>query len=141
MTGRAMNHRAKNGGVGVVIGVFAFSLIISVFLRSWAGDADPIPDTIILSEYNRTAGSAAFVHKDHGGTGDTKPACSDCHHTTAWDQTPEKCSVCHKPLDASAAPTDIVAFHKLCISCHKSEIERGNTHLSLACDSCHMPER
>jgi hypothetical protein len=41
-------------------------------------------------------------------------------------------------LDASAAPTDGVAFHKLCIGCHKTEIEHGNKRLSLACGSCHI---
>lgn len=45
------------------------------------------------------------------------------------------------PIDDTAAPTDTVAFHKLCIGCHKTEIEHGNKRIDLACDSCHAPER
>ncbi len=141
ISGRSINRRGKRGGVSVIIGFFVFSLIVPVLSRTWAGDVTTIPETITLSEYDRTAGLVTFVHKDHGSTGDAKPDCSVCHHTTAWDQTPERCSSCHKALDATSAPTDVVAFHKLCIGCHKSEIEKGNTRLTLACDSCHVAER
>jgi hypothetical protein len=127
--------------VPVIISVGVLSLIAPVLVGSRAAETVTPPDTITLSNYAGTEAPVTFSHKDHGSTGSEKPACAVCHHTTAWDQTPEKCSVCHKPLDASAAPTDIVAFHKLCIGCHKSEIERGDTRLSLACDSCHAPER
>jgi len=104
---------------------------------SGAVETSASPESIDLSSYNRTAGPVTFIHKDHGSTGETKPACADCHHTTAWDQVPEKCSVCHLPLDSTAAPTNDVAFHKLCIGCHKAQIEQGNKRLTLACDSCH----
>jgi len=131
----------KNVGIALVIGASAILLIMSSVVRTRAVETISVPDTVTLSDYSRTEGPVTFLHKDHGNTGEKKPSCLDCHHTTPWDQTPEKCSACHKPLEASAAPTDIVAFHKLCIGCHKSEIERGNARLSLACESCHKTER
>lgn len=121
-------------------------MIAAVLLFPAAGDPAPStpeksllrePDTVDLSRYDRGAGPVPFVHKNHGDTGSAKPSCSDCHHTTADDQTPGTCAACHTPFDDSAAPTDAVAFHKLCIGCHKAEIERGDTRLSLGCDSCH----
>jgi len=138
------------GQTGIPNGIVGPALVLTVFLLSvltWgvilirAAETATVPDTMSLSEYNRTAGSVTFIHKDHGSTGSDKPGCSDCHHTTARDQIPPKCSVCHGPFDNTDAPTDTVAFHLLCIGCHKSEIESGNRRIDLACDSCHMPER
>jgi hypothetical protein len=108
---------------------------------SRAAETIAVPDSIALSEYNRTAGVVTFVHKDHGSTGGEKPACSYCHHTTAWGQPPQKCSMCHMPIDDTAAPTDAVAFHKLCVGCHKAEIVRGDKRIDLGCGYCHVAER
>jgi hypothetical protein len=135
--------RIPNGTIGtalIFIAVFV-SILAWGLIHSRAAETATVPDTISLSEYNRTAGSVTFIHKDHGSTGSDKPGCSDCHHTTARDQILPKCSVCHGPFDNTDAPTDTVAFHLLCIGCHKSEIESGNRRIDLACDYCHMPER
>ncbi len=120
---------------------FVITLFIAGIAASTAAEKIAQPDTITLTEYNRTAGTVTFTHKDHGATGSQKPSCAFCHHTTAWDQTPGKCSVCHKAAEESGVPADIVAFHKLCIACHKDEIEKGDNRVSLSCDSCHTPEK
>jgi hypothetical protein len=135
-----MDHRKTRHPIGGITGIIVSALFLLApagTLFSVAAETSRGPDSIDLSAYKRTAGPVIFVHTDHGSTGDFKASCSDCHHTTARDQIPEKCSICHLPLDDSAAPTDAVAFHKLCIGCHKTEIEHGNKRLSLACDSCH----
>jgi hypothetical protein len=138
-----MNHHRKWSGTGTMTVTLA---VIILFLLSFgvalsrAAEIIAVPDSIDLSEYNGTAGVVTFLHKDHGSTGGKKPVCSDCHHTTALGQTPQKCSVCHMPIDDTAAPTDAVAFHKLCIGCHKAEIGRGDKHIDLGCGYCHVPE-
>jgi hypothetical protein len=138
------NHHERQGVIGpaaLILAVILLSILTWGLIFSRAAETSAVPDPISLSEYNRTAGSVTFVHKDHGSTGENKPGCSDCHHTTAWDQIPPKCSTCHMSLEDINAPTDTVSFHKLCIGCHKSEIERGDKRISLACDFCHMPEK
>jgi hypothetical protein len=132
------NKRRPIRGTAPVLVSLLLLLAAAVPIFSGTTGTAAAPDSVDLSGYNRTAGPVSFVHKDHGGTSETKPDCSVCHHTTARGQVPEKCSTCHQPLDDSAAPTDAVAFHMLCIGCHKAQIERGNKRLSLACDSCHL---
>lgn len=137
-----MNHPRKAPGVGRIPVIIASTLLFfaaGVAVHSSAAETAAVADSISLSPYSRTAGPVTFIHKLHGSTGASTPSCSDCHHTTARDQVPQKCSECHLPLDDAAAPTDTVAFHKLCIGCHKTEIEQSNKRLSLACDSCHPP--
>lgn len=139
-----MNHLRQQSGIGgmvLIIAIILFSILTWGLIFSRAAEIAAVPDSISLSEYNRTTGCVTFVHKDHGSTGSKKPICSDCHHTTARDQTPQKCSICHNPVDDTTAPTDAVAFHILCIGCHKTEIERGDKRIDLVCDSCHMPEK
>lgn len=137
-----MKRPRKAPGVGRTVAIIASIFLFvgtGVAVYSSAAETAAVADSISLSPYARTASPVTFIHKAHGSTGESTPSCSDCHHTTAWDQVPEKCSACHMPLDDSAAPTDTVAFHKLCIGCHKTEIGLGNKRLSLACDSCHLP--
>jgi hypothetical protein len=125
------------GGTTLILIILLLSLASIGPISSMSAETPSVPDSIDLSRYDQTAGPVTFIHKDHGSTGKTKPACSDCHHTTAWDQVPEKCSTCHTPLGDTTSPTDAVAFHKLCVGCHKTEITNGNMRLTLACDSCH----
>jgi hypothetical protein len=127
------NERLIRLASGVIL------IIVLCAAATWAVNkvTIPSPETISLTDYARTTDPVTFTHKDHGAGGSEKPACAVCHHTTAWDQTPGKCSACHKPFEESAVPADIVAFHKLCIGCHKTQIEQGNQTLTLACDSCH----
>ena len=128
---------APPAGKCVILVVAAFVIGLGI---SRAAEEIGAPEKIALTPYNRGAGVVTFAHKDHGATGLEKPDCAFCHHTTAWGQTPEKCSDCHKPPGESDDSSDIAAFHKLCIYCHMGEIDRGNKRVSPGCEGCHTPE-
>jgi hypothetical protein len=119
--------------------ILAAAVLAIGFAVLRAAEVTTVPDRITLTPYDRTAGVVTFTHKGHGSTGAKAPNCAFCHHTTAWDQTPEKCSNCHKPVDEPGVPGDYAAFHKLCVGCHYDEANRGNKRVSLGCDACHAP--
>ena len=107
---------------------FLTALFVALAFGVGVATAAP-PDQLVIKEFQKVKGPVPFDHKKH--TGYAKD-CKTCHHPDAPGKE-QKCSKCHAEKTDGAKISAKEAFHKQCISCHKTE-KKG----PVKCDECHQ---
>jgi len=119
--------------------VYAMFLIISAcllcsFNLSFAQKKTPDEPLTIAIEGGKLP-PVAFSHKTH--TEKSKIDCAVCHHKDKNPKEPQGCLKCHPAKDTEDnAPMAKMAFHKMCIACHK-ESSAKNVPAPIKCNECH----
>lgn len=77
----------------------------------------------------------AFSHKIHNER--SKIDCAVCHHKDKDPKEPQGCLKCHPVKDMKDnTPMAKMAFHKMCLTCHKESSVKGIT-APTKCNECH----
>jgi len=98
-----------------------------------------VPEPLIIGFENRQLPPVAFSHTTH--LKKSKIDCAVCHHKDKIPKEPRKCLKCHPIKDAIKdaiydAPLAKIAFHKMCITCHKESLTK-EISTPTKCNECH----
>ncbi|MHC4663666.1 MAG: cytochrome c3 family protein [Planctomycetota bacterium] len=128
--------------------------IISALLISFSfivtggeqADRENIPAKItICPPEGAEKGAVEFPHRKHSDSKDKGGlgyGCKKCHHKMkSSDETPTKCTGCHKlkPAEGDETPRLKDAFHDSCKDCHKKG-DGKETDAPKKCNECHAKE-
>jgi len=121
---------------------WAFLLVAAAFVAGMvltAAIAGEEGTVVIQNEYaKRLKNPVTLSHKKHAEQ--YKINCTECHH--AWKkeerQNPQKCGECHKEKQEGKAISTKLAYHKLCMGCHK-ELQKQSKPAgpTTKCNGCH----
>lgn len=121
-----------NFPVHILILIISICLLCSFNISSaQEKPAEPLK----LGTEGRKLPQVTFSHKIH--TEKSRIGCADCHHRDKYPKEPQGCLKCHPAKDVKGnIPTAKMAFHKLCLTCHKESPAKGIT-APTKCNECH----
>jgi hypothetical protein len=119
----------------VYIHIFIISAcILGLYNLSFAQTKAPAEPLTIGAEGGKLP-PVTFSHKIH--TEKSKINCAVCHHKDDNPKEPQGCFKCH-PIKVTGdnAPAAKMAFHKMCIICHRENLTKG-IKAPVQCIECH----
>ncbi len=109
-------------------------LLLSLFLLAGMAQAAEAPKgPVSVKTEGAKMAPVTFSHDVH--VNKVKVACAKCHHKDA--DNPKKCDTCHALGEVkNGAPKIQDAYHKVCLTCHKEQAEKG-AKAPTKCNECH----
>lgn len=93
----------------------------------------------LASETCATCHHMTLQHKDWGHANHIRFAleCTECHHVTQLEETPQNCANCHDHnVDMGRIPSLKNAVHARCAKCHEDVLKADDMR---SCAECHTP--
>ncbi len=113
---------------------FLCAALLAAFLLAGIAQAAEAPKApVVIKVDGAKMPPVTFPHAVH--VDKVKVACAKCHHKDA--DNPKACKTCHDLKEVkNGAPKIQDAFHKLCQTCHKEQVEKG-AKAPTKCNECH----